>query len=155
MMILDLADPAKPVEVGRWWIPGQWEAGGEEYPWAQWVPPRCHHPLRYGDRLYVSYWHHGLFILDISDISQPKPVAHVNTSPAFPHPTHTCLRIPQKLKGRDIMVVADEDVAKLRPVGTGLHLDLRHHGRDAAAVDRDVPGAGARPGWRAAAADDR
>jgi hypothetical protein len=25
------------------------------------------------------------------------------------------LRIPQKLKGRDIMVVADEDVAKLYP----------------------------------------
>src|SRR6202007_3227015 len=27
-MILDLADPAKPQEVGRWWIPGQWQGGG-------------------------------------------------------------------------------------------------------------------------------
>src|SRR5215471_21046949 len=115
MMILDLADPTKPEEVGRWWIPGQWEAGGEAYPWADWVAPRCHHPLRYGDRLYVSYWHHGLFILDISDLARPKPIAHVNTSPAFPHPTHTCLRIPQKLRGRDVMIVADEDVAKLWP----------------------------------------
>ena len=25
VMILDLADPAKPLEVGRWWIPGQWK----------------------------------------------------------------------------------------------------------------------------------
>jgi hypothetical protein len=114
-MILDLKDPAKPTEVGRWWIPGQWKAGGEAYPWGDGVTPRCHHPLRMGDRLYVSYWHHGLYILDISDMGKPKPIAHLNSSPTFPHPTHTCLRIPQKLKGRDIMVVADEDVAKLRP----------------------------------------
>ena len=44
-----------------------------------------------------------------------KTVAHTNTSPAFAHPTHTCLPIPQPLNDRRIMVVADEDVAKLRP----------------------------------------
>ena len=69
-----------------------------------------------GDRLYVSYWHHGLFILDISDMIEAEGRSRSSIpSPAFPHPTHTCLRMPQKLKGRDIMVVADEDVAKLRP----------------------------------------
>jgi len=115
VMILDLADPANPTEVGRWWIPGQWVDGGEDYPWQNYVPPRCHHPLRMGDRLYVSYWHHGLFILDISDMSRPRAIAHMNSSPSFPHPTHTCLPIPQQLKGRSVMVVADEDVAKLRP----------------------------------------
>lgn len=114
-MILDLADPSNPTEVGRWWIPGQWQAGGEDYPWDNWVPPRCHHPLRHGNRLYVSYWHHGLFILDIEDMTQPKLVGQLNTSPAYPHPTHTCLPIPDPLKGRQIMVVADEDVAKLWP----------------------------------------
>jgi len=115
MMILDLADPAKPREVGRWWIPGQWRAGGEEYPWEKWVAPRCHHPLRLGDRLYVSYWHHGFYILDITDMSKPKAISGVNTSPVFPHPTHTCLPMPAPLKGRRIMVVADEDVAKIFP----------------------------------------
>ena len=115
VMILDLIDPVNPVEVGRWWIPGQWQAGGEEYPWHDYVTPRCHHPLRRGDRLYVSYWHHGLFILDISDMANPKLVSAVNTSSAFPHPTHTCLPMKHLLKGRDIMVVADEDVAKLYP----------------------------------------
>lgn len=114
-MILDLEDPTAPEEVGRWWIPGQWEAGGEEYPWNNWTPPRCHHPLRVDNRLYVSYWHHGFFILDIEDMSKPKAISGVNTSPSFPHPTHTCLRIPEPLKGRQIMVVADEDVAKLWP----------------------------------------
>ena len=71
-------------------------------------------------------------------------------------PTHTCLPLPEPLKGgRKIMVVADEDVAKLRPAPPGLRLDLRHHRRDESAADRDLPGAGARPGRRAAAADDR
>lgn len=115
VMILDLQDPVHPVEVGRWWIPGQWQAGGESYPWEDYVPPRCHHPIRHGDRLYVSYWHHGFFILDISDMSRPTVVAELNTSPSFPHPTHTCLPIQRPLKGRRIMIVADEDVAKLRP----------------------------------------
>jgi hypothetical protein len=114
-MILDLADPSRPAEVGRWWIPGQWAAGGEDYPWENWVPPRCHHPLRLGDRLYVSYWHHGFYILDISDMSRPTAISGFNTSLSFPHPTHTCLPIPEPVKGRRIMVVADEDVAKLYP----------------------------------------
>ena len=115
VMILDLKDPSRPEEAGRWWIPGQWQAGGEEYPWESWVPPRCHHPLRRGDRLYVSYWHHGFFILDISDMSKPVPVSALNTSPAYPHPTHTCLPMKAPIAGRDIMIVADEDVAKLYP----------------------------------------
>jgi hypothetical protein len=115
-MILDLKDPTRPEEVGRWWIPGQWQAGGEAYPWGNdWPTPRCHHPLRHGDRLYVSYWHHGFFILDISDMSKPTLVSAYNTSPSYPHPTHTCLVMPKPLKGRNIMIVADEDVAKLWP----------------------------------------
>ena len=115
VMILDLIDPANPVEVGRWWIPGQFVGGGETYPWDGYVEPRCHHPIRRGNRLYVSYWHHGLFILDISDMSKPRLISHVNTKMAFPHPTHTCLPWPARLKGRDIMIVADEDVGKLYP----------------------------------------
>lgn len=114
-MILDLADPARPEEVGRWWIPGQWEAGGEDYPWADGPAPRCHHPLRMGDRLYTSYWHHGVFILGIEDMSKPRAVAGYPISPAYAHPQHTALPIPFPLRGRKVMLVADEDVAKLRP----------------------------------------
>jgi hypothetical protein len=115
VVILDLKNPAKPTEHGRWWIPGQWKAGGEAYPWDDFTPPRCHHPLRVGDRLNVSYWHHGMYILDISDLSKPKMVSGHRRSPAFPHPTHTCLQIPTMLKGRKVMVVADEDVMELKP----------------------------------------
>ncbi|MFP6744798.1 MAG: hypothetical protein VCB77_06380, partial [Alphaproteobacteria bacterium] len=73
VMILDLADPARPREVGRWAAPGQWRAGGEDYPGDQDdAPLRCHHPLRLGDRLYVSYWLHGFHILDIADMANPR-----------------------------------------------------------------------------------
>ena len=81
-----------------------------------WVPPRCHHPLRYGDRLYVSYWHHGFFILDISDLSKPKPVVARQYQPGVPaSDPHLPAHAAKRCKGRNIMVVADEDVAKLWP----------------------------------------
>jgi hypothetical protein len=154
MMILDLKDPARPEEVGRWWIPGQWQAGGEPYPWDDGPAPRCHHPMRMGDRLYVSYWHHGYHILDIADMSKPKLIASGNTSPAFPHPTHTCLPIPQTLKGRKVMVVADEDVAKLWPSAPAFTwiYDITNERCPVPISTFQVEGAGSR--WRAAAADD-
>jgi hypothetical protein len=109
VMILDLADPAHPQEVGRWWMPGQWVAGGETPTWRG-DAHKCHHPLRFGNRLYTSYWQGGLVILDIEDMSRPKLVSGLDWSPPFPWPTHTALRIPFKIQGRDFMVVSDEDV---------------------------------------------
>jgi len=112
VMILDLKNPAKPEEVGRWWLPGQWTAGGETPTWKG-TSHKCHHPLRHGNRLYTSYWYGGYAILDIDDMSKPKLVSHVDWSPPFPWPTHTCLRIPFKIGNRDFMVVSDEDVGRL------------------------------------------
>ena len=114
VMILDLKDPAKPEEVGRWWVPGQWSGGGESPTW-EGRAHRCHHPMRKGDRLYVSYWHGGLVILDISDMSRPKMVSQLDWSPPFPAPTHTTLPMPSKIMGREILVVTDEEAQKLQP----------------------------------------
>jgi hypothetical protein len=112
VMILDLKDPAKPEEVGRWWMPGQWTAGGETPAWKG-AAHKCHHPLRYGNRLYTSYWHGGFVILDIEDMSKPRFVSGLDWSPPFPWPTHTALRIPFKIDNRDFLVVSDEDVVRL------------------------------------------
>jgi hypothetical protein len=114
VLILDLKDPARPQEVGRWWMPGQWIAGGETPSWKG-RAHRCHHPIRRGDRLYVSYWHCGCVILDISDMSKPKCVGAIDWSPPFPWPTHSCVPIPFKIYGRDWMLVCDEDVLPLDP----------------------------------------
>ena len=115
VVILDLSEPTRPEVTGRWWAPGQSQAGDEAYPWGDGPAPRCHHPLRMGERLYKSYWHHGCFILDISDISAPRKISELFIGPAFPHPRHTALPIPFPVRGRQLMILADEDVAKLRP----------------------------------------
>ena len=115
VMILDLADPSRPEEVSRWWIPGQWIAGGETPTWEGYRQTWCHHPLRLGDRLYVGYWHAGFVILDISDMRQPRMISRLDWSPPFAHPTHTALPIPFPVRGRRLLVVTDEDVRKLFP----------------------------------------
>jgi hypothetical protein len=112
MMILDLKDPARPEEVGRWWMPGQWVGGGENPGWER-DAHKCHHPLRHGNRLYTSYWHGGFVILDIEDMSKPKFVSGLDWSPPFPWPTHTALRIPFKIANRDFLLVTDEDVFRM------------------------------------------
>jgi hypothetical protein len=114
VMMLDLGEPLHPREVGRWWMPGQWTAGGEEPSW-QGTAHRCHHPLRQGDRLYVSYWHGGFVILDIADMTKPRLVSSFDWSPPFACPTHTTLPLPFPLHGRRVMLVADEDVARTAP----------------------------------------
>lgn len=109
VVILDLKDPSRPEEVGRWHMPGQWVAGGETPTWKN-DAHKCHHPLRLGNRLYTSYWQGGLVILDIDDMSKPKFVSGLDWSPPFPWPTHTALPIPFKIKNRSFMLVSDEDV---------------------------------------------
>lgn len=113
-MILDLKNPSKPEEVGRWWMPGQWVAGGEK-PDEGYRMTWCHQILRRGNRLYVAYWHAGMAILDIEDMSKPKLISRLVYSPTFAHPTHTVLPIPFPVAGRNVVVVTDEDVRKVRP----------------------------------------
>ena len=48
--------------------------------------------------------------LDISEMSRPKLVSHLDWSPPYPAPTHTTLPIPWKIKGRDFLVVTDEEI---------------------------------------------
>lgn len=109
VIILDLQDPTKPVEVSRWWMPGQWLAGGEVPDWEK-TAHRCHHPLRLGNRLYTSYWQAGFHILNIDDLTKPERISGLDWSPPFSCPTHTALPIPYDINGRRYMIVADEDV---------------------------------------------
>ncbi len=124
VMIVDFANPERPEEVGRWWKPGQWEAGGEQATWNA-TAHRCHHPLRLGNRLYVSYWLGGMFILDIEDMSKPKTVSHM-TWPSYTCPIHTALPIPVEINGRKLLLVAEEDVWRTadQPAGALWMIDI-------------------------------
>ena len=109
---LDVRDPARPRELGRWWYPGT--AEGDAAP----PPPRhprfdsgyrAHNTNVYPDRpdrAYVGYLDGGAVILDIADIGAPRMVGHWNPHPPFPGFTHTVL----PLLSRDLLVVTDECV---------------------------------------------
>ena len=111
VMIMDLKEPARPTEVGRWWLTGQHSAGGETGTWPK-TAHRCHHPLRLGNRLYTSYWQGRFAILDIADMTKPKLVGGLDQTPSSACPTHTALPLPFEINGRRYLVVADEDVER-------------------------------------------
>lgn len=110
--ILDVRQPIKPTEVGRWWLPGTRE-GDTEAP-----PPRhprfdsgfrTHNTNVYPerpDRAYLGYIDGGAYIIDIADMFRPKAVGHWNPHPPFPGFTHTVL----PLFDRDLLIVTDECV---------------------------------------------
>ncbi|MEE8515089.1 MAG: RNA polymerase subunit sigma-70 [Alphaproteobacteria bacterium] len=108
LVIYDMNNPEHPEEVSRWWMPGQHLAGGETPTWRGYRN-RLHHALRQGDKLWASVWQAGLRVLDISDISKPTSVGEYNYHPPILEPSHTFLKVPFPVDGRDVAVVIDEE----------------------------------------------
>jgi hypothetical protein len=108
LVIYDLNDPARPVEVSRWWMPGQHIASGETPTWSG-RRHRLHHALRFGEEMWASCWHAGFWVVDVSDLSKPKSVGSYNYHPLFPEPTHTVMPVPGRLGGRRIALAIDEE----------------------------------------------
>ena len=108
LVIYDIANPARPEEVARWWMPGQHVAGGEKPTWSGYKN-RLHHTLRLGDRLYAACWNAGLRIIDVTDIRKPRTIGEYNYHPPFPEPTHTVLKVPRPIGGKEYAVVFDEE----------------------------------------------
>lgn len=109
--IVDVRAPAKPVEAGRWWLPGTRE-GDDAPPPARLDPKfdagfRAHNtnvfPAR-PDRAYVGYLDGGAVVLDISDKARPRLVSQWRYSPPFNGFTHTVLPLLE----RDLLIVSDE-----------------------------------------------
>lgn len=103
---LDLSDPSRPVEAGRWWFPGMHAAGGEEPGWDPSARVAFHHAIIRGDRAYCGFWDAGLVILDVSDMTRPDLVAHLPLG-ADSRCTHSTVPVP----GRDLLVVTDESTS--------------------------------------------
>lgn len=109
-LILDVSDPAKPQEVSRWWVPGQWTAGGEKPTWAPKRKDINHHgPVVLRDRAYLGYWDGGFIILDISDIRRPRFVSRGDYNPPYGGFTHTAIPIARKIMGRSWLIVFEEE----------------------------------------------
>lgn len=103
-MIIDMSDPARPFEAGRWWWPGQWTGAGERPSWPEGKRYAAHHALLDGNIAYLGYGDAGLIVLDVSDPTKPVRLADLQWSPGGD--THTCLPLP----GRELLVVTDETV---------------------------------------------
>lgn len=112
LLIVDLADPARPVEAGRFWLPGMWAAGGEK-PIERNGRVGLHHAIVQRGIAYGAWRDGGLTIVDVHDPARPRLIAHRNWSPPFQGGTHTAM----PLVDRDLLVVADEAVADHRADG--------------------------------------
>jgi hypothetical protein len=104
LMVIDLADPTRPRETGRWWLPGMWAAGGETADFDGRVA--LHHAVVAGDVAYGCWRDGGLTLIDVKDKAKPKLIAHRNWRPPFAGGTHSAL----PLTNRNLLIVADEAV---------------------------------------------
>jgi len=108
----DVRSPSKPVEVGRWWLPGTRQGDNEPPPARHQTPQldkgnRAHNTNVYPqrpDRLYLAYIDAGMFVMDISDKAHPKPICRWDNSPPYTGFTHTLL----PLFDRNLFVMTDE-----------------------------------------------
>ncbi len=104
LAVIDMADPRNPKVVGRCGLPGMWRGGGETPTWPEGRRYALHHALVAGNYAYGCWRDGGLGVIDISDPTNPKLVAHRNTAPAFGGGTHSPLPLPD----RNLLIVADE-----------------------------------------------
>jgi hypothetical protein len=111
--IVDVREPTRPREVGRWWLPGTREGDAE--------PPPARHPRfdagyrahntnvypRRPDRAYIGYIDGGAIVLDIADMAHPRLVSRWDYHPPMPGFSHTVL----PLFDAGLMIVSDEATA--------------------------------------------
>jgi hypothetical protein len=110
--IIDVRNPSKPQEAGRWWYPGTRK--GDSAP----PPPRqpkfdagyrTHNTNVYPqrpDRAYLGYIDGGAIILDISNKANPKMLTNFQYSPPFNGFTHTLMPLFE----RGLAIITDECV---------------------------------------------
>ena len=111
--IVDVANPSKPVAIGRWHLSGTME--GDDAPPPERLPAqfdagfRAHNTNVYPerpDRCYLAYIDGGVMVLDISDRARPKMISRWTNSPPYNGFNHTAL----PFFGRGLLVVSDESV---------------------------------------------
>lgn len=105
-MTVDMSDPTRPVEAGRFWLEGMNAAAGERPSWTSGRRFGLHHAIVHGDVAYAAWRDAGMVLIDVKDRHAPRKIVHRNWSPPFGGGTHNCLPLPD----RDLIVVLDEAV---------------------------------------------
>ncbi|MBI2367437.1 MAG: RNA polymerase subunit sigma-70, partial [Deltaproteobacteria bacterium] len=99
LVIYDIRNPSKPVEVSRWSMERQNVAGGDE-PHPKRTEHRLHHAMRCGTEMYAGCWMSGISIIDVSNINKPRTLSRYEYDPPCPEPTHTFLKVPHPIGGK-------------------------------------------------------
>lgn len=107
LICIDLSDPSRPHEVGRWWLPGMWRAGGETLEEGGRVA--LHHAVVARGIAYCAWRDAGVVLLDVQNPAAPRLLGRRNLRPPFGGATHTAL----PLAGRGLLAVADEAMADI------------------------------------------
>lgn len=109
LMIVDLANPQRPREVGRWWLPGM-RQGDAAAPLPRLKIDsgyRMHTLLvdpKRPARAYAAWIDGGVIVLDIADKAKPKLVSRTSWYPPDTGFTHTAL----PLLDRNLIVASEE-----------------------------------------------
>ena len=132
---IDMAVPTRPVEVGRWWIPGMWQAGPETNDWTDRVA--LHHPVIAHGYAYGAWRGGGTVILHVSSL------APLNSSPSaisvllsVDRRTRRC-RCPSVIRG----AVADEAMSDIsvEPQKYIWLMDVRHQANPVTIATMPLP----------------
>lgn len=125
-VILDIADPAHPREVGRWFLPEQYLAGGGKPDGVV----ALHGPAAVeGDRAYLPYGAGGMVILDVADVAAPRLVSRLDFGEALGSwlGVHTVVPLPR----RGLAVVNTEAIAEDsdEPLNFAALVDISHEAK--------------------------
>ncbi len=108
---IDVRNPSKPVEIGRWWLPGTNQGDNVARRRATPAPASTPLPAAQHQRLSAAagsrlhgYIDGGMIILDIADKGSPKMVSRWDYHPPYPGFTHTVVPFFE----RNLLVVSDE-----------------------------------------------
>lgn len=124
LVIYDIRNPSKPVEVSRWSMERQNVAGGDE-PHPKGAEHRLHHAMRCGNEMYAGCWMSGIAIIDVSDLDTPRTLSRHEYDPPCPEPTHTFLKVPHPIGGKYIAVSTEEERARRGADAGKAHAPLR------------------------------
>jgi hypothetical protein len=108
LVIYDIRNPSKPVEVGRWCMENQHVANGDT-PHPKGTEHRLHHAMRTGNLMFAGCWMSGVSIIDVSDIAKPKTLSRYQYDPSHTEPSHTFLGLSHTIGGKKIAVSTEEE----------------------------------------------
>ena len=123
LVIYDIRDPSRPVEVSRWWMQGQ-NTGGGEPPHPKALDTACITPCAAATRC-MRVAGPGVAIIDVSDIGSPRTLSHCQYDPPRPEPTHTFLKVPFPINGKSIAVSTEEERPQRGPDADKAHAAFR------------------------------